>query len=233
VDIKDRVKQLREALDLTQEQVATAGWGSKDDRPQVSKIETGANNVSTSSARKKLARGLAVPLTLLEDLLDDRITIEQAIARARKTGDGATPATHVDRTEADAPTHDDDAPGADVAAVQREISRLQADGVLTWEQAQRAAAEVTEFARSIDPLTGPKEVARGLASATKIEGTRAKLGAIFARYATGKHDATLEPRKTEHAADTNAEGAAAAAKLGITEPVAAPTKSTKTRSEKR
>ena len=80
VDIARKVRQLREALGLTQEKVAQDA-GPPWTRPYVAKIERGDNQVSTVQARRRLARGLGVEVDRLSAYLEDRLSLADVLPK--------------------------------------------------------------------------------------------------------------------------------------------------------
>jgi transcriptional regulator with XRE-family HTH domain len=89
VDVKTRVKALRTALGLSQEELAKRaahGWH----RVYISKIERGDNAVTSYEAREALAQGFGLPISDLVAYLEGRLTLEQATAR-RKAAEPASP----------------------------------------------------------------------------------------------------------------------------------------------
>jgi transcriptional regulator with XRE-family HTH domain len=82
VGTKDRVITLREALKLSQDDLARRAdptWI----RVNISKIETGRNKLSTVDAREKLARGFGLTVQDLTAYLDGRIDVDEARRRAQ------------------------------------------------------------------------------------------------------------------------------------------------------
>lgn len=75
----DRLLALRDALKLTQQQVATAG-GMKH-RTDYVKVEKGQNAASSNQMRAQLARGFAIARPDLDDYLDEKITLEEVLRR--------------------------------------------------------------------------------------------------------------------------------------------------------
>jgi transcriptional regulator with XRE-family HTH domain len=99
VPIGDRVKALRNALGLTHEAVAKASYVDENDqvrRTEMSKIENGANALTSFPKRRALARGLAVPLAVLSPYLDEEIDLAEALRRK-----DAPPTTRATETEID------------------------------------------------------------------------------------------------------------------------------------
>ena len=82
VDIAKKVRQLREALELTQEKVAQDA-GPPWTRPYVAKIERGDNQVSTVEARRRLAKGLGVDVDSLSAYLEDKIALGDVLRAVR------------------------------------------------------------------------------------------------------------------------------------------------------
>lgn len=73
------VKALRDALGLTQEQVADAGG---IDRTDVSKVETGWNHGSSNRVRRALAAGLGLSRDDMDDFMDGRLAVADAVERS-------------------------------------------------------------------------------------------------------------------------------------------------------
>lgn len=87
VDIKDRVKALREKLGLSQVKLAElAGFSSQS---LVGKIETGANRASSYETRAGLARGFGLPFEMLVGYLEGDFPLDEVAALATPPLKGA------------------------------------------------------------------------------------------------------------------------------------------------
>jgi transcriptional regulator with XRE-family HTH domain len=79
-----RVKALREALRLSQEEIGRRAGFSEDDgkaRVYVSKIETGKNQLSTAKAREQTARGFGITVAQLNAYLAGGLELEALVAQ--------------------------------------------------------------------------------------------------------------------------------------------------------
>jgi len=76
-EIAAMVKALRERLGLSQQAVADRGGFP---RPQLAKIETGHNKLSTADMRRQLAQGLGVNLRTLEAYIEGGMTLDDAVS---------------------------------------------------------------------------------------------------------------------------------------------------------
>ncbi len=75
-----RVAALREALGMTQVDVATRG---KIDRTELSKVEHGANQVTSARLRKALAIGFGVDALLFGDYVEGSVGLAAVLEHAR------------------------------------------------------------------------------------------------------------------------------------------------------
>lgn len=79
-----RLRALREALGLTQKQVAERSGEEGWDHTYVGRCEKGGNKLTSAVRRRGLARGLGVELADFEAyVVDERITLEQVVAKAK------------------------------------------------------------------------------------------------------------------------------------------------------
>lgn len=78
----DAVRALREALGLTQEQVAEGG--GEIDRIDVSKVETGLNQASSNRVRRGLAAGLGLSRDDMDKLVEGDLSVEAALERSTR-----------------------------------------------------------------------------------------------------------------------------------------------------
>jgi transcriptional regulator with XRE-family HTH domain len=76
-EIAAMVKALRERLGLSQQAVADRGGFP---RPQLAKIETGHNKLSTADMRRQLAQGLGVNLRTLEAYIEGGMSLDDAVS---------------------------------------------------------------------------------------------------------------------------------------------------------
>lgn len=76
-EIAAMVKALRERLGLSQQAVADRGGFP---RPQLAKIETGHNKLSTADMRRQLALGLGVTVRTLEAYIEGGMTLDDAVS---------------------------------------------------------------------------------------------------------------------------------------------------------
>lgn len=84
VSIGQRVKALRQALGLTQQAIETASFVDEEDlvrRTEMVKIEKGVNRLTSFPKRKALARGMGLPLALLNAYLDEEIDLTELLRR--------------------------------------------------------------------------------------------------------------------------------------------------------
>ena len=79
----DLVRQLREVLELTQEELGKRCGYAANPRAYVGKIETGHNKLSSAYGRDGLARGFGLTREQLESYLDGRASLAETVARAR------------------------------------------------------------------------------------------------------------------------------------------------------
>lgn len=78
--IAERVRTMRVALGLTQQQLANRG---QIDRSYVVHTENGRNKATGIITRRGLARGLALDMDELDALFDGSLDMETAIRRAK------------------------------------------------------------------------------------------------------------------------------------------------------
>ena len=90
-DIAAMVKTLRERLGLSQQAVADRGGFP---RPQLAKVETGHNKLSTADMRRQLALGLGVTVRTLEAYIEGGLSLDDAVSTV--TGPDAAPAATAD-----------------------------------------------------------------------------------------------------------------------------------------
>jgi transcriptional regulator with XRE-family HTH domain len=89
VDVKDRVRELREALGWSQDTLGkrandSAAKGEKPwHRVQISKIERGDNKLSSVDARARVARAFGMSGAQLAQYLNGGMSVDQAVAIAR------------------------------------------------------------------------------------------------------------------------------------------------------
>lgn len=76
VELKERVRALRAALKMTQEQLADA---SGLDRVEVSNLEVGRNQATSTRILKGLARGFGLDLQAMSDFVDGALSVEEAV----------------------------------------------------------------------------------------------------------------------------------------------------------
>lgn len=88
-----RVRRLREALGMTQEDVANAS-GEHLDRPSVVKIESGDNAATGSKAQRGLSKAFSLSHDDVVAFLDGDITIDEAM---RRRGDARATVVEDDR----------------------------------------------------------------------------------------------------------------------------------------
>jgi transcriptional regulator with XRE-family HTH domain len=78
-EIKDLLREAREALKLSQDQLSER---SGIDRPRISAVENGRNKATGFELRQAYARGFGVPVDLLADYLDGRVELSALIDSA-------------------------------------------------------------------------------------------------------------------------------------------------------
>ena len=77
------VKELRESLGMTQEELSVRAGFPGGSRVYVAKIETGRNELSTIAARERVAKGFGLSREQLDAYLEGRATLEATAAIAR------------------------------------------------------------------------------------------------------------------------------------------------------
>src|SRR3954469_10036711 len=81
-EVKDLVRTFREALGLTQEQVAVRGGLGEKGRSVVNKVETGRNKAGSFAIRRVLADGFGIGIVDLDGYLLGKIELEAAVKLA-------------------------------------------------------------------------------------------------------------------------------------------------------
>src|SRR5262245_16800769 len=89
-NVYDRIRELREALGLTQEELA-ARSGGRFDRIRVNKIENGRNKLRSYQARAGLAEAFGVPPDLLASYVDGTTQLEEVLRFTSSRKSGPTP----------------------------------------------------------------------------------------------------------------------------------------------
>jgi len=87
VSVAEKVKALRVALKLTQDELGERAGYPENGRVYVSKIERGDNKVSTIKAREQLAKGFGLTPDDLSAFLEDRMSVEEALRCVGRKGD--------------------------------------------------------------------------------------------------------------------------------------------------
>ena len=78
VELEERVRALRVALKLTQEQLADR---SGLERVEISNLESGRNQATSTRILKGLARGFELSLQDMSDVIDGELTVDEAVRR--------------------------------------------------------------------------------------------------------------------------------------------------------
>lgn len=95
-DLGQRLKALRKARRITQDELSTA---AQLDRVAVVHIETGRNQASSYAVREALARGLNLPIERLAAYLDGKIQLEQILTETSKVTDPRSAAAALARED--------------------------------------------------------------------------------------------------------------------------------------
>lgn len=82
--IKERVRELRLAIGMTQSELAIR---SGVDRLAIVRVETGRNQLTSYPLRAAMARGFGLSLDIFSALVDGTISVEQAIALRSGSGE--------------------------------------------------------------------------------------------------------------------------------------------------
>lgn len=89
MSVHERVRALREALDLTQLQVAERG--GLNGQAEVGKVESGANKASSHRARSGLAQGFGLDKADFNAYLDGAVTLTDVLAKVKSGEVEASP----------------------------------------------------------------------------------------------------------------------------------------------
>lgn len=95
------VKELRESLGMTQEELSVRAGFPGGSRVYVAKIETGRNELSTIAARERVAKGFGLSREQLDAYLEGRTTLEATAAIARAEAPPPPPKVQVPLYERD------------------------------------------------------------------------------------------------------------------------------------
>lgn len=79
-----RVRSLREALNLTQDELGRRAGHGANGRVYLSKIETGKNQLNTVASREQLARGFGLSRSDLDAYLAGTLSLAQTLGRVHK-----------------------------------------------------------------------------------------------------------------------------------------------------
>src|SRR5690349_8515441 len=86
--VAERVRSLRDALQLTQQQLADLGKLTRD---EVSRIEIGRNKCTSGRIRRGLAAGFGLTLEDAFAFIEGRLSVEDAKRRAKPPKKAVTP----------------------------------------------------------------------------------------------------------------------------------------------
>lgn len=86
----EKMRQLREALGLTQTELAERSGFSEANPAYISKIETGKNALSGTKSRVGIARGFGLTERQLTEYLEGAVTLTQTVARCRAISETET-----------------------------------------------------------------------------------------------------------------------------------------------
>lgn len=180
VSTKQRVRALRDALDLTQEQLAERSGGLIN-QGTLAKVETGQNQLTGGKARSGLARAFGLSLDAFEAYLSGETDMATVL---RRRGDAtARPELHVEREPEHIPA-DDEVP-LETAALRvmdrdrhtlRDLDAVRAT-IHAAPRKETLGADLGETALRL------LEAARGL----RLAGEAATPTAILWRAAVGRH----------------------------------------------
>lgn len=98
MDTKARIKALREALGLSQQQLADRS-GGRIDRPMASKLESGVSKGRSAQVREGLAAAVGVSVDDLNAYLDGKLSLAETVGRGK--GAPAAPPRPETRVERD------------------------------------------------------------------------------------------------------------------------------------
>lgn len=99
-EVAARVRALREALELTQEELGKRCGHEENGRVYLSKIETGKNKLGSVQARADLAKGFGISRDDLDDYLAGALPLQEMTRRAQR---GVTHPELVDPPRRDTP----------------------------------------------------------------------------------------------------------------------------------
>lgn len=193
--VSELVTALREALGLTQDQVAARG---EFDRTVMPKAEGGQHKLSTAKVRAGLAKGFGIPRDVLDGYLDGTVTLARAVASATAPGAAEQPAPRV--------VYD---PGSPIEAEERDSPLERAMGqafdstrhMLRDVDNVRAALRATFQHQNLDgDLVGAARGWLDAAAALRRAGRRVDAESLLTEITLGAK-ATPEQRAREAARD--------------------------------
>ena len=85
-NISERVRALRKALNLTQEQLGARVGMSRVD---VNHVENGRRHLTTHEVRLRFAQGLGTPVAILDSYLAGDLALDHVVALASRAADPA------------------------------------------------------------------------------------------------------------------------------------------------
>jgi transcriptional regulator with XRE-family HTH domain len=184
VETKDRVKALREALQMTQTRLAERA-GHKWQRVYVSKIERGDNAATSYESREALAQGFGLTIPELVAYLQGKATLEETLPRCKPDAPGEAPAPAESKPAAPARPAPDEPTHPLVLALFDQF-RPDRYPVPAFDATRRA---VEETRHSLTDAANLGDLARDLlVAATQLyrEGKALDAGSIYARAYTGR-----------------------------------------------
>lgn len=150
-DIASRVRLLRRRLDLTQEEVTARATQRVPtfQRSYVSKVETGKNKLTSADMREGFAFAFGLELADFNAYVAGRITIDDALARARPVASAVSPVSGTAPAEA-APQRTAAPPREDAPSLEGLLFDVRVQGVhdvSDFDNARRVVREVPPFPR--------------------------------------------------------------------------------------
>lgn len=100
-EVASRVRALREALELTQDELGRRAGHGANGRVYLSKIETGKNQLNTVASRDQLARGFGLSRDDLDAYLSGRSSLAATVGKAGRVLE--TPEPEVERRDTPPP----------------------------------------------------------------------------------------------------------------------------------
>lgn len=163
VELKERMRALRVALKLTQEQLADRG---ELERVEISNLESGRNQATSTRILKGLAKGFELSLQDMADVIDGALSVDEAVRRRGSAAQARAAGPHPNRALAADLARADGIADAAIASVLAESVAPDDAGrsVLWWARRMKFREnqmEVGEPSRAPDHESGVMRVRKG------------------------------------------------------------------------